>query len=684
VRAVGARPHRAGGPVVAAGTALALILTAFFAAGGLRVERTAWVEAVLTLAGAGLVALALLVPGRRSSFGRLHGGLTVLGFAALAAVTALSITWSLTPSDSWLETSRTVAYLAVLAGGVALARLAPGAWWGLLAGIAIASLVVCGWALATKVFPGALAPDETYARLRNPFGYWNAVGLMAALGMIPLLWLAARRSGQPALNALAWPGLGLLLVCLMLAYSRGALLALLVGIAVWLLVVPLRLRAAVALICTSLVAAPVIAWTFSREALTNDRVDLASRTQEGHSLGALLLLMAVTLLAAGLVVGFASARRPPSPRVRVLAGRSLLAALAVVVVGAVVAVAAAPGGLSGQVSETWDQLTNPAARTPANTPDRLTAASSVRARYWKEALEVHGTSPLTGTGAGAYATVRTRFRTDQLAVQHAHGYVVQTLADLGWLGLGVSLLALVAWLVAAARAIGLRPRDRGLPWDAERVGVATLAVVALTFGVHSAVDWTWFVPANAAAGLLAAGWVAGRGPLRERLARAAAPRAWRPGDGWRTWRPARGRVVAAVVVLALGLTGAWSALQPVRALNAGDEVFARIDRNELDAAADIARTAAARNPLSPEPLWELALVEQLRGNNFAAERALEDAVKLEPATAETWRRLGRLQLSVLNEPDEALDSFRAALYLDPRQPASTSDFLEASRAANAG
>ena len=73
-----------------------------------------------------------------------------------------------------------------------------------------------------------------YARLRDPFGYWNAVGLMAALGMIPLLWLAARRSGQPALNALAWPGLGLLLVCLMLAYSRGALLALLVGIAVWL------------------------------------------------------------------------------------------------------------------------------------------------------------------------------------------------------------------------------------------------------------------------------------------------------------------------------------------------------------------------------------------------------------------------------------------------------------------
>src|SRR4051812_3317988 len=70
---------------------------------------------------------------------------------------------------------------------------------------------------------------------------------------------------------------------------------------------------------------------------------------------------------------------------------------------------------------------------------------------------------------------------------------------------------------AAARARGLRGRDRGLPWDAERVGMAALVAVALVFGVSSAVDWTWFVPANAALGLLAAGWVAGRPPLRTRV-----------------------------------------------------------------------------------------------------------------------------------------------------------------------
>ena len=73
----------------------------------------------------------------------------------------------------------------------------------------------------------------------QPFGYWNAVGLMAALGVPPLLWLAARRSGNQPRNALAWPALGLLFTALMLSYSRGALLALLVGLAFWFAVVPL-------------------------------------------------------------------------------------------------------------------------------------------------------------------------------------------------------------------------------------------------------------------------------------------------------------------------------------------------------------------------------------------------------------------------------------------------------------
>ena len=539
-----------------------------------------------------------------------------------------------------------------------------------MAGVGVGCLIVCGWALLTKVFPGSLAADETYARLREPFAYWNSVGLMAALGVPPMLWLAARRSGHAAANALAWPAIGLLLVAMMLSYSRGALVALLVGIGLWFLIVPLRLRATVALAAGVLGAAPVVAWAFSQDGLTTDRAPLAARVDAGHEFGALLVLMASVLLAAGLAVHFAAAQRPPTPSTRRIAGRSALAVLALVPVIGLIGLATAQGGVDGQVSKAWHQLTDPNARTPANTPDRLTATSSVRARYWDEALDVHATAPWIGTGAGAYATVRTRFRTDALAVRHAHGYVVQTLADLGWVGLALSLAAAGAWLVAALRAIGLRRRDRGLPYDSERIGLLTLFAVVAVFAVHSAVDWTWFVPANAGVGLLCAGWIVGRGPLRARLEGRVAtvpppswPHASRLARLGERVTPRRG--IAVALVLAVALAAAWSAYQPVRAVHAGDEAFDRLDAGQPEAAASIARIAVERNPLSVDPLFEVAAIEQARGRTKEATAALERAIDLQPANPEAWRRLGRLRLSVAERSEGRPDRLPGGLLPRP-------------------
>ena len=246
--------------------------------------------------------------------------------------------------------------------------------------------------------------------------------------------------------------------------------------------------------------------------------------------------------------------------------------------------------------------------------------------------------------------MRTRFRTDTLAVRHAHGYVVQTLADLGWAGLAASLLAAIAWLAAAARATGVHRRYRRLPFDAERVGMVTLAVVVIVFAIHSAVDWTWFVPANTGVALLCAGWVVGRGPLRHRLEHPDGPT--RPPATWphasrlarfaNSVPPLHG--LAAALVLVLALAAAWTAFQPVRAVHASDAAFERLDQGQPDAAADIARIATQRDPLSADPLFELAAIEQARGRSQEAETALAKAVQLEPANAEAWRRLGELRL----------------------------------------
>ena len=328
---------------------------------------------------------------------------------------------------------------------------------------------------------------------------------------------------------------------------------------------------------------PLLVWAFAQDGLTTDGATMALRIDAGQGLGALILLLAVTLTAAGLAVGFMSDVHTPSSHTRARAGRVLIGAIAVVPAVAILLLANAPGGIDGQVSKAWKQATDPATSGPSNSPERLTSASSNRARYWREAMKVHGEAPVLGSGAGAYGTLRLRYREDYRTARHAHGYVVQTLADLGWVGLGLSLLAAIAWLVAMVRVLGIRRRDRGLPWDAERVGLATLAAVALLFGIHSTIDWTWFVPANVVPALICAGFVASRSTLRERLGAPAtvpasvsapAPSAPTPVTPPPS-APARGvsrvGLATAALVVVIALAGAWSALQPVRSANAMDE-----------------------------------------------------------------------------------------------------------------
>ncbi|MGI8623294.1 MAG: tetratricopeptide repeat protein, partial [Solirubrobacteraceae bacterium] len=267
--------------------------------------------------------------------------------------------------------------------------------------------------------------------------------------------------------------------------------------------------------------------------------------------------------------------------------------------------------------------------------------------------------------------------------------------DLGWAGLVASLVALAAWMVAAAGVLGLRRRDRGLGWDAERVGMATLAAVVVVFGVHSAVDWTWFIPANAVAALICAGWIAGRPPLRARLATEGptgalvaaervgvlAPRpTFTAQERLTAWTPSPYRSVLALGVLLVGMAVSWTIVQPLRAEHADDAASNRLDAGEYAAAAGIATVAAKRNPLSVEPWYGLATARASLGDRSGTVKALARAVQTQPANAEAWRRLGSYELETMNDPASALKAFQASYYLDPQAPGSESDVLEAARA----
>jgi hypothetical protein len=685
----------------------ALCLVTFIAGGGLNLDTLAPVEMALTLGcGVAIAAALLLAPAGRPAYGAWPVGLLL----ALAALSAVSVVWSVQPDGSWQDAGRLFAYSAVFALAALLARVVPARWPAVLGGVVLAATTVCAYALLTKVFPDVVGTAQygpVYARLREPYGYWNAIGVAAALGAVGCLWLGARRAGHALWNALAYPAEGLMLITLLLAYSRGALAALVCGVALWLCVVPLRLRGVAVLGAGALGAAVVVAWDFSQHALTTDNVPLAARVTAGHQLGVLLVAVLVVLTLVGVAAGFLAGEHPLPARARRRAGATLLALPVLAVLVLAGGLAASHRGLYGSVAHTVSTLTNPNAPPPTNGPGRLTAVGSVRARYWNEALEIFRDHPLLGVGAEGYETARLRYRTAILDVGQAHGFVVQTLADLGLVGLLVVLALLGTWLAAAGRAThpgnrrwtgwrelragarpGWRPLRGGDParrYSAERVGLLSMVCVLATFGVHSFVDWTWYVPGVACAALLCAGWVAGRGPLSGATAVSAsdAARARTLADGapagspasgewgaplvarWRTLTlrddPLRGALAVAVVLAAL-LT-AWAQWQPLRSANAADEALALVARAP-SAALAAARTAVSRDPLSAEALLALAAVQEGAGEPAAAAATYERAVHLQPANFKTWQALGEYDLRA-GRPQAALQALRAAVYLNP-------------------
>jgi hypothetical protein len=693
----------------------------FVAGGGLNLAQTTTVEIVLTLGSALIVAAAALFGARRE---RAWGAWPVGLLLAFAALTALSVVWSVQPDDSFKDAGRMLSYAAFFGAAAMLARTVPARWPAILGGVVLAAVIVCVYALLTKVFPAHLDAGDVYARLRAPYNYWNAIGLTAAMGAIGCTWLAARRSGHALLSALAYPAMGLMLVTVLLAYSRGALVALVLGFALWFCIVPLRLRSAALLLSSAIAAAVVVVWDFSTPALDDNNVAIAARAHAGHQLGVLLLAMVVLLSVVGVAFGFYTSRQAPSPISRRRAGTLLLSLLAVVILAFAGALAASHRGFTGTISHALHAVTDPHAPVPSNGPGRLTAVGSVRARYWNEALKVFKAHPVLGAGAEGYATARLRYRTETLDVRHAHGYIVQTLADLGIVGLALTLALLVAWMAAAGRSTHpfnrrwtdwptagrwLRhPRTAGAPgwrrltvggrpapYSAERIGMLAMLCIVVVFGIHSLADWTWYVPGDACVALLCAGWLAGRGPLvagatggaRDTIsfaavgAASAAPAGSRdplggerPRSGlWlpdvdelrarlrpRSLGPVRIAIATAAIVGAL--LAAWTQWQPLRSADASQEALAQLARDPRGALAT-ARTAVSRDPLSAQALFTLAAVEQANGERPRARATLQRAVRLQPSNPQTWTALGEYDLS--GNPTAAAQELAASIYLNP-------------------
>jgi O-antigen ligase len=115
---------------------------------------------------------------------------------------------------------------------------------------------------------------------------------------------------------------------------------------------------------------------------------------------------------------------------------------------------------------------------------RYVTLQSNRYAYWRVALRAFEAEPLRGTGAGSWALYWLRYRPIEEFAQDAHSLPLQTLAELGLVGIGLLAMFAGGVALAAAKAQRVAPEVAAGP-------VAGLVVYA----VHAPLDWDWQMPA---------------------------------------------------------------------------------------------------------------------------------------------------------------------------------------------
>jgi tetratricopeptide (TPR) repeat protein len=254
----------------------------------------------------------------------------------------------------------------------------------------------------------------------------------------------------------------------------------------------------------------------------------------------------------------------------------------------------------------------------ANDPARLGSLSSNnRLAWWREARSIFEAQPVTGAGANTFEVARKRYRENASAVSQPHSVPLQFLAGTGLVGLAL-FLALVA--AAGAAAVGALRRLDGHERDAG----AALAVALALWLVHALVDYDWDFVAVTGPALFAAGVLA------------AAGRPSRRAPGLFAAAGAAALALAAVVSIATP----WLAERELRKVNIA------LDRGQLEAAGDAVTRARSLDPLSLQPVFAEARVDEQRRREVAAHEVYLRATRLQPKNPESWLQLGLYEFDI--------------------------------------
>lgn len=444
-----------------------------FFSGGYFDEARAW-------AGLGawlLVVVGLVASGRGLPRDR-DARLALGGLALLAAWTLLSMLWAPIVGDAYHAGQIVVLYLGALLAAVLLLGDAGVRRW-VEPALAAGAVVVIGYGLSERLLPGVLHFTHSVSaqgRLEQPLTYWNAMGELAALGFV----LSARIAGDATrpvwLRATAAAGAAPLGMGLYITFSRGALFACVAGLVALVVAAPRRdqLWAIVRAVGFGALAALSVA---TLKGVTMLGGSLSTRERQG----AIALVALVVLTALAGIAQYLLGRRQREVELR-LPRRAPLIAAGVVCLGLALAIVVGAHESSGVSS------------TLSGGATRLTSLQSNRYDYWSVALRAFASEPLHGVGAGGWSVWWLRYRTVNEFAQDAHSWPLQTLAELGVVGL--------ALLVAFVAGIGLAARRAYRAAPGAAAGPIAGVVVYLA---HAPLDWDWQMPAVTLIALVLAG-----------------------------------------------------------------------------------------------------------------------------------------------------------------------------------
>jgi hypothetical protein len=539
--------------------------------------------------------------------------------ALLAVWTFLSSSWSHAPGRALEAFGRVSLYLLVfLLFGLVPRSVGRMRW--LLRGVLLAVCMVAGLALASRLLPSVIptAPGVEDDRLNYPITYWNTLGMILGLGCVLALHHTSDESEPKAVRVLAAVSLPPLGAALLLTFSRGAVGSTALGLLAYLVLA--RPRGLVGgLLATIPAVAAGLVLTEDAPLLQEGSPWNPAQIAQGHRLAiALALCSAAAGLIRTLLLPLDARLSALLPRVQRGTKAKLLWGLGGLLVLMVAAVVLnGPAHLHTQY-EHFVEDRQP--RAGGSSERLLSIGNDGRLPLWHVALSAYRQDPVKGSGAGTFRLDWERHQQGPYDRMYSYSVYLETLGELGWVGLALLLGAVVAIIVGLARRTGGHP-----------VYVAAAAVM-LAWVIHVGVDIDWQTPAvtipvMAVAGAALAAPVGSRGRRSKDSIEEA-------GGG--RWRSSFVRPLLAVLCALAAVAPAQLAL----AHTYSHEAVQALGSNDCRRAQADAQSAISARAASATPYIVLSMCFARAGNNHQAVNLARRSVSRDPDNWETHYVLG--------------------------------------------